>query len=451
MVSPLQLNVVKMSDCIGPAFYEIYRLIRDQEIALEQGQELTNQIYELWLTGGRGSLKSSFASILIARGLKTYPDAHAIILRRWENDLNDSVFSQMKWAFDMVGTYHEWQFITRPMRARNNKTGQVVIFKGGDDPIKLKSLKIPRGYVKYLWNEEVNQFRGPEDLRNIEQSVFRGEKSNRTLSINSYNPPKSEREWVNKEVRLKVPGRFVHESNYLQAPQEWLGKRFFIKANTLKELNLAAYENEYMGKITGTGNEVFKNIKSVQFDKAELDAMTNVRQGLDWGYSINPLSLVRTSYDARRNVLRIFDEIFQLGWGNPELDDRADLEWKRITTYGDSAEPKSCDEMRKYEWKLVNSYKPKNSVRQGIKWLQNLAAIEIDMVRCPNTLNQFLQYNYTLTPDGKTLDDFPDKENDAIDATRYSQQENIFILNQDTNIKLSTNGVKSYWSKQYAP
>jgi len=441
------LQIIKLTDCIGPAFYDIWRTLRQQEKDLLLASPITyEQVYELWLNGGRGSLKSSFASLLIAYGLRADKFAHAIALRRWENDLRDSVVSQMKWALDMIGEYNNWRFISRPMEARNERTGQVMLFKGADDPVKLKSLKIPRGYVKYLWMEEANQFRSAEDLRNVEQSVFRGERSNRTLSIYSYNPPKSEREWINKEVRQPMPGRLVHSSTYLQSPPKWLGERFIRRAEALKVVNEAAYRNEYLGEITGNGTEVFKNVKSVVFDAQEIDAMTNIRQGLDWGYSINPLALVRTSYDARRNILRIFGEVVQVGWGNAKLDDSVDVSWKAFTTYADSAEPKSCDEMRGYKWKLINAMKPKGSIRQGIKWLQGLAAIEIDAKLCPYTLNEFLTYNYTVAQDGTVLDDFPDENNHCIDSIRYSQQENIFVLNTGPSPTFVPAGTKQYWN-----
>ena len=371
---------------------------------------------------------------------------YLVTARRYENDMRDSVFAQVKWALDMLGEYNNWRFIARPMEARHKYTGQIILFKGADDPIKLKSIKIPRGYIKYFWMEEANQARSAEDLRNIEQSVFRGKKSSRTLSIYSYNPPKSEKEWINVEARQPFPGRFVHASTYLEAPKEWLGERFIRQAEALKEVNEPAYKNEYLGEITGTGTEVFDNIKSVSFDQAEIDAMTNVRQGLDWGYSIHPLALIKTSYDARRNILRIFGETYQHGWSNAKLDDNADVDTKSTLTYADSAEPKSCDEMRGYKWKIVNAYKPKNSIRQGIKWLQGLAKIEIDFTRCPHTLNEFLTYNYLVAQDGEILDDFPDDNNHTIDATRYSQQENIFVLNQEYNVKPKAIPVRHNWS-----
>lgn len=442
-----QLEVIKLSECIGPAFFDIFRRLREQELLVAAHKPVEHQIYELWLKGGRGSLKSSFASLLIANGLRVDSDAHAIVGRRFENELHDSVFAQIKWAFEKLGMYQDWHFTTRPMRARNIRTGQLVLFKGADDPLKLKSLKIPHGYIKYLWMEECDQFRNADDLRSVEQTVFRGKKSRQTLSIYSHNPPKSERAWVNAETRVPMEGRYIHESTYLDAPKDWLGERFIARAEALKMINEPAYNNEYLGIVTGTGTEVFTNIKSVRFDDEEIAAFTNVRQGLDWGYATDPLCALKMSFDPKRMVLRIFAEKVAVGISNRRLDDESDYTWKRTLTYADSSEPKSCDEMRNdYKWNLVNAYKPKGSVPQGIKWLQNLARIEIDPVRCPFTLNEFLTYNYLVLQDQTIQNEYPDKNNHSIDAARYGNQEYIFNLGAQTEvIDAMPQPIRQYW------
>lgn len=446
------IEVIKLSDCIGPAFYDLWRRIRSQEERLKLGDDIEEQIYELWLNGGRGSLKSSTASLIVANGIRLDTFAHAIGLRRFENELRDSVFAQMKWAIDKLGMYREWKFINRPMEARHLRTGQLILFKGADDPLKLKSLKIPHGYVKYLWTEEADQFRSAADLRNVEQTVFRGEKSHRTLSIYSYNPPKSERAWVNAEVRTPMPGRFIHKSTYLEAPQHWLGKRFIERAEALKLINEPAYNNEYLGQITGTGNEVFKNVHAVNFSDDEIAALRNIRQGLDWGYATNPLAIVRGSFNPKTMVLKIFGEYIAVGKQNRDVDDAVPVEWKRTLTFADSEEPKSCDEMRNvHKWpKFINAMKPKGSIAQGMKWLQGLARIEIDMVRCPYTLNEFLTYCYLVVHNGveagTLVDEYPDKNNHTIDGTRYMNQEYIFNIDDDQIPKFQPQPTKQYWN-----
>ena len=53
-------------------------------------------------------------------------------------------------------------------------TGQKIMFFGMDDPGKIKSIKVPFGYIGMAWFEELDQFGGPEIIRNVEQSLLRG-------------------------------------------------------------------------------------------------------------------------------------------------------------------------------------------------------------------------------------------------------------------------------------
>src|SRR6185503_5277083 len=140
----------KLSSLIGPSFHQLHR---DVFRPIQNNEQIG--VNEVWAIGGRGSLKSSTFSIEIGEGLSKDPAAHAIIARRHENELNDSVVSQMKWAISELGYYDDWRFYSRPIQARNRRTGQLILFKGVEDPLKLKSIKLPFGYVKYLWCEEV--------------------------------------------------------------------------------------------------------------------------------------------------------------------------------------------------------------------------------------------------------------------------------------------------------
>src|SRR5690606_16576058 len=123
----------------------------------------------------------------------------------------------------------------------------------------LRSINLGRGYIKYAWFEEVDQFAGMEEIRNILQSLFRGQDRHRVASF-SYNPPKSGRAWVNQEVRVPKPRRRVHHSTYLDVPRNWLGERFIAEAEHLRQTNEMAYRHEYLGEEVGTGLEVFTNV-----------------------------------------------------------------------------------------------------------------------------------------------------------------------------------------------
>lgn len=402
-----------MSDLIGPSFYELHHQIN------------AGGIDEVWLPGGRGSLKSSFISIKIGEGLQRDHQAHAVIGRRYANDILDSVFGQMQWAMAQLGVDHLWKFITSPYQATNLRTGQKILFKGADDPTKLKSLNLSFGYVKYFWGEEVDQFGGPEDLRNFAQSLFRGGGTGQ-ISFFSFNPPKSARSWANAEVKIPKPGRLVMRSTYETVNPAWLGERFFRDMEFLRQINPPAYRHEYLGEEIGTGLEVFNNVEIRAMDDDEVAALTNIRQGLDWGYAADPVWLGRVSYDRKRRWVYICGERSGVGVSNRALDDMTPEEWKRTLTVCDSSEPKSRDEMiGDYGWKMIAAAKIPGSVESGVKWLQGLAKIIIDPIRAPRAAHEFVNYALEVTRSGEVISRYPDKDNHAIDGTRYALEQDM--------------------------
>ena len=225
---------------IGRAFVDINRRI----------QPNMTYVFE----GGRGGLKSSYISLKIVELLKNNPTMHACIIRKMGNTLKDSVYAQMKWAINELGLYDEFNCKLSPLEIVLKETGQTIYFRGCDDPLKLKSIKPPFGYIGILWKEEKDQLCGPEEERSINQSVLRGGAD--SYDFSSYNPPKSKSSWVNKERLVPNPGRVFHHSSYTEAPPEWLGAKFISDAEHLKEVNPAAYEHEYEGVANGDGGSV---------------------------------------------------------------------------------------------------------------------------------------------------------------------------------------------------
>ena len=126
--------------------------------------------------GGRGSCKSSFVSIAIILLMTRAEnrDKHCIVFRKTANTLRDSVFSQMQFAISALGLDADFKCIVSPMKITYVPTGQVILFRGVDDKMKLKSLKAPFGYFAFSWLEEADTFSGMAEIRNILQSSMRG-------------------------------------------------------------------------------------------------------------------------------------------------------------------------------------------------------------------------------------------------------------------------------------
>ena len=98
------------------------------------------------LSGGRGSLKSSAVSLMVPILLINNPGTHAAVFRKVGNTIRDSVFSQYCWAIDMLGMSNLWASRISPPELIYKTTGQRILFRGADDPMKLKSIKAPFGY-----------------------------------------------------------------------------------------------------------------------------------------------------------------------------------------------------------------------------------------------------------------------------------------------------------------
>ena len=166
--------------------------------------------------GGRGSTKSSFISTNVIDLIMANPDMHAVVMRQVADTLRGSVYQQMLWAIEALGLSDEFHATVSPMEITRKSTGQKIYFRGADDPGKIKSIKVPFGYIGVLWFEELDQFVGPEAVRKIEQSVIRG--GDVAYIFKSFNPPKSASNWANKYIKIPKATRIVVWSNYTQVP-----------------------------------------------------------------------------------------------------------------------------------------------------------------------------------------------------------------------------------------
>ena len=368
--------------------------------------------------GGRGSTKSSYISQEILLLMMEHRDCNAVILRKVGNTLRNSVYRQMEWALDTLHLGSGWKKTLNPMEFVRTATGQKILFLGVDDKAKLKSIKMPHGYVGIVWMEELDQFSGMEEIRSVNQSLLRGGPV--FWCFASYNPPQSANNWVNEEMLLEQPDRLFHHSDYRGVPADWLGAQFLEDADRLRQRNERAYRHEYLGEVTGTGGTVFENVRERAITKEEMAGFDRLYYGLDFGFAVDPLAFVCMHYDRKREILYIFDEIYELKLTNSRA---AAMIRGKMTESGyvraDSAEPKSIRELAELGVRIYGARKGPDSVDYGIRWLQSLDEIVIDKRRCPNTYREFVGYEYERNREGQFISAYPDKNNHAIDAVRY--------------------------------
>lgn len=381
---------------------------------------------EYILPGGRGSMKSSTISLIIPELLKNNPNMHALILRKVGNTIKDSVYAQMKWAIDKLDLNEEFVCKVSPMEITYKPTGQKIYFRGADDPLKIKSIKPEFGYIGIVWFEELDQFAGPEEIRNIQQSAIRG--GNEAYKFKSFNPPRSKNNWANEyttEAEEKDDSALVVHSTYLDLDieQEWLGDIFLADAEHLKEVNPDAYENEYLGHANGNGGNIFEYIEERTITDEEISHFDRIYQGVDWGWFPDPYAFARLYYDHARETIYFLDEIGE----NKKSNDWTAAEIKKrgyddyvITC--DSAENKSVNDYRDAGLPARGAIKGPGSVEYSMKWLQKRKLV-FDPARTPKALKEFKKYEYERDKDGNIISGYPDKDNHFIDACRYATEE----------------------------
>ncbi len=370
-----------------------------------------------WLKGGRGSGKSSFASLEIILGMMRNPGANAVVYRRWAHYLRGSVYEQLLWAVDRLGVSRYWRAWRSPLRLEYRPTGQQALFLGADDPVKSKSIKLAHGYFGYIWFEELAEYPDMESVRSIIQSVARG--GGQPAIFYTYNPPKSAQSWVNAEAMRERPGRLVHHSSYLDVPRAWLGEVFLAEAAQLKETNETAYRHEYLGEVTGTGGQVFDNLELRPITGPERAGFDRLRYGLDFGFAVDPDALLAMHYSRPTRTLYILDEYYRAGGSVDQLAEEA----KKLAGSGrltaDSEDPRMIAELRRRGLSVEGAKKGPGSVEHGMRWLQDLGRIVIDPKACPNAAREFAAYEYERDRWGNFRARYPDRDNHAIDAARY--------------------------------
>ena len=270
---------VRLSEMIGRGFWGSHGAVK-------------NGCKELVEAGGRGSGKSSFLSVELVLQLLKHPDCHAVVLRKVASTLRTSVYAQVLWAISAMGLADYFRCSLSPLECEYLPTGQKILFFGMDDAGKLKSLKMPWGYIGLAWFEELDQF-DAEEVRSAEQSLFRGGQF--SLSLKSFNPPGSEKHWVNRYFLEGKEGKFSHKSTYLELPAGWLGERFIGDAEHLKRVNPTLYSLEYLGIPVGSGNEVFPNLVLVG-TPSQSASLTALPEGERGGSSWAPTPTVGNAF-----------------------------------------------------------------------------------------------------------------------------------------------------------
>ena len=418
-------TLVRLSSLLPKKFHSVWKASLDQNIL------------HVVCKGGRGSGKSSDIAHIIVQLMMRYA-VNAVCIRKVDNTLEQSVYEQLKWAISEQGVTHLFKFNKSPLRITYLPRGNYVVFRGAQQPERIKSLKDSQFPFAIGWIEELAEFKTEDEVKTITNSLLRGELDDGLFYkfFYTYNPPKRKQSWLNKkyESQFQPDNTFVHASTYKDNP--FIAKEFIEEAEATRERSERRYRWEYLGEAIGSGVVPFDNLEFREITDEEAANFDNIRNGVDFGYATDPLAFVRWHYDKKKNGIYAVDEFYDQKISNRKL-----AEWLKKRGYSaeeifaDSAEPKSIAELRNdLDIPRVRGVKKgPDSVEFGERWLDDLDFICIDPKRTPKTAREFENIDYQVDKDGNPKPRLEDKDNHSIDATRYAFSEDMKKIKKTGN------------------
>lgn len=245
------------------------------------------------LKGGRGSTKSSVISIQLVMDFLQDSQANVLIMRKVANTIELSVYEQIKWAIYMLHVDSLFEFKKSPYRIIDKRNGTAFYFSGVDDPQKLKSMMIAKGYVRYLWFEELAEFDSWQEVDTVRASFTRKHlpPGAHVVTYYSYNPPKNPYEWINEWVTQRdgMPNWYVDHSTYEDVTlPNILSQDYIDEINTVKKNDYDYYRWMYLGEVVGLGTNIYNmdNFQAID-ELPDDDYITNVYYSVDTGHEVS--------------------------------------------------------------------------------------------------------------------------------------------------------------------
>lgn len=371
--------------------------------------------------GSRASKKSTTTAMNMIYRIMKYPDSNGLVVRKVFRTIKDSCFAQLKWAIHRLGVDDYWQATNSPLELIYRPTGQKILFRGLDDPLKVTSISVDKGIICFLWIEEAYEVMKEEDFDMLDESI-RGEVPDGlfkqiTLTLNPWN----DRHWIKgRFFDVKDDDILAITTNYLC--NEWLDDSDLKVFERMKLNNPRRYRVAGLGEWGSVDGLVYENVEERAFDIDKIRGKKGIESafGLDFGYTNDPSAFFCGLIDLKESVIYVFDEFYEKGMSNKKIYEKiTELGYRKERIVADGAEPKSIDELKDLGlWGIVGSKKGKDSVNNGIQFIQNFKIIVHP--RCVNFLTEIYNYQWDKDKFGRSINVPAHDFSHMMDAMRYA-------------------------------
>lgn len=374
--------------------------------------------------GSRASKKSKTTALRIIYNMMKYDKSNTLVVRKTYRTLKDSCFTDLKWATRRLEVEHLWEFKYSPLEAIYLPTGQKILFRGLDDPLKITSITVDYGFLCWVWLEEAYEITSEKDFDTLDESI-RGELppylwKQWMITFNPWN----EHHWLKKrffDVK-NDPDILAITTNY--KCNEWLDEADLRLFDNMKEKNPRRYQVAGLGNWGIVDGLVYENWKEEEFTLDQVINCDSVN-GIDFGYTNDPAAVFIGFIDTEHKKLYVWDEIYKKGLSNKKLyEEIENAHYQKKSFTADCAEPKSIDELRGYGLRVEKSQKGKDSITHGIQYIQDFEIIIHP--RCVNFITEIGNYTWDEDRLGNKINRPIDDFNHLMDAMRYAVEKYTF-------------------------
>ena len=371
--------------------------------------------------GSRASKKSKTTALFFIYSMMKYPGANLLVVRKVYRTLKDSCFTDLKWAINILGVQDYWSVKESPLEIIYIPTGQKILFRGLDDPLKVTSITVETGHLCWAWIEEAYEINKEQDFNMLDESI-RGTVEEPlykqiTLTFNPWN----ERHWLKKRFfDVEDENIMAKTTNYMC--NEWLDDSDKKLFEDMKKNNPRRYQVAGLGNWGIVEGLVYENWEEKEFDVNDISKRKGVKSafGLDFGYTNDPSAFFCGLIDVANKEIYVFDEIYKNAMKNRQIAEEIIRKgYGKEKIVADSQEPKSIDELYDLGLKGVRkSRKGRDSINNGVQYIQDYKIIIHP--RCVNFITEISNYMWDKdkfdNPINKPVDDF----NHLMDAMRYA-------------------------------